>query len=265
MAFDDWQKVLPLVQSALNNSPSSRLQNKTPMHVFTEHSETTPLALALKGGEEIEVATVEFIKVQKLVEVGKTSEVMAEIHRQVAIKSTKSRLQAIDQLNEHTHVHTPNFAVGDFVLVADPVKQGKSKLQVKWKGPRRIVGVESEFVYLVENMTTKDVKAAHATRMRFYKDKSLNMTEELKQAAEHNDHQLYVVAKILEIRYKEEEMKYEVLVAWRSFPVGDATWEPYDVMEIDVPEMVCKFLDSHKDKRLVHKVRSLVAHHGEVL
>jgi transposase InsO family protein len=24
MAFDDWQKVLPLVQSALNNSPSSR-------------------------------------------------------------------------------------------------------------------------------------------------------------------------------------------------------------------------------------------------
>jgi hypothetical protein len=85
IAFDDWQKVLSLVQSALNNSPSSRLQNKTPMHVFTGHSETTPLALALKGSEEIEVATVEFIMVQKLVEFGKTSEVMAEIRRQVAI------------------------------------------------------------------------------------------------------------------------------------------------------------------------------------
>jgi hypothetical protein len=95
-------------------------------------------------------------------------------------------------------------------------------------------------------MTTKDVKAAHATRMRFFKDKSLNMTEELKQAAEHNDHQLYVAAKILEVPYNEEEMKYEVLVAWRGFPVGDAAWEPYNVMEIDVPEMVCKFLDSHK-------------------
>jgi hypothetical protein len=42
--------------------------------------------------------------------------------------------------------------------------------------------------------------------LRFYKNKDLNVTAELAQAAEHNDHQLYVVSKILDARYNEQEM-----------------------------------------------------------
>jgi hypothetical protein len=44
---------------------------------------------------------------------------------------------------------------------------------------------------------------AHATRFRFYKDKDLNVSAELAQAAKHNDHQLYVVSKIFDARYNE--------------------------------------------------------------
>jgi hypothetical protein len=69
----------------------------------------------------------------------------------------------------------------------------------------------------------EELKAAHATRLRFYKDKDLNVTAELAQAAEHNDHLLYVVSKILDARYNEQEMFHELLVAWRGFPVGEAT------------------------------------------
>jgi hypothetical protein len=130
-------------------------------------------------------------------------------------------------------------------------------LQVKWKGPRRVIGVESELVFLLENITTKDVKAAHATRMRFYQDKSLNVTEELEQAAEHNDHQLFVVSKLLDLRYNDEDVTYEVLFAWRGFQLSDAGWERYDVMAIEVPEMMRKFLNKHSDKELVVKVRIL--------
>jgi hypothetical protein len=88
-----------------------------------------------------------------------------------------------------------------------------SKLQVKWKGPRRVASVEFDYVFVVENLLTKEVKAAHATRLRFYKDKELNITAELAQAAEHNGHQLYVVSKILDARYNEQEMFHELLVA----------------------------------------------------
>jgi hypothetical protein len=83
--------------------------------------------------------------------------------------------------------------------------------------------MESDYVFVVENLLTKDLKAARATRLRFYKNMDLNVTAELAQAAEHNDHQLYVVSKILDARYNEQEMFYELLVAWRCFPVGEAT------------------------------------------
>jgi hypothetical protein len=55
--------------------------------------------------------------------------------------------------------------------------------------------------------------AAHYTRSRFYQDKELNVTRELDQAAEHNDHELYVVSRILGARYKEQGMFHEFLVA----------------------------------------------------
>jgi hypothetical protein len=63
-------------------------------------------------------------------------------------------------------------------------------LQVKWKGPRRVASVESDYVFVIENLLTKELKlkATQATRLRFYKDKELNVTAELAQAAEHNDH-----------------------------------------------------------------------------
>jgi Chromo (CHRromatin Organisation MOdifier) domain len=124
-------------------------------------------------------------------------------------------------------VRSPNFQVGDYVLVAEHRKSSMSKLQVKWKGLRRVASVESGYVFIVENLLTKELKAARATRLRFYKDKELNVTAELAQAAEHVDNQLYVVSKILDARYNEQEMFHELLVAWRSFPVGEATWEPY--------------------------------------
>jgi hypothetical protein len=110
------------------------------------------------------------------------------------------------------------------LLVAKHRKSGMSKLQVKWKGPRRIASVESDYVVVVENLLTRELKAAHATRLRLCKDKELNVTAKLAQAAEHNDHQLYVVSKILDARYNEQEMFHELLVAWRGFPVVEATW-----------------------------------------
>jgi hypothetical protein len=52
-------------------------------------------------------------------------------------------------------------------------------------------------------------------------------------------------------------MFHELWVAWRGFLVGEATWEPYSVMALDVPDMVAKFMESHEDIDKVHKMRSL--------
>jgi Chromo (CHRromatin Organisation MOdifier) domain len=112
----------------------------------------------------------------------------------------------------------------------------------------------------VAEKSTRDRNAAiqkHNDKSHVHKDKELNVTAELARAAEHNDHQLYVVSKILDARYDEQEMFHELLVAWRGFPVGEATWEPYSVMAVDVPDMVAKVMESHEDIDTVRKMRSL--------
>jgi hypothetical protein len=78
-------------------------------------------------------------------------------------------------------------------------------------------------VFVAENLLSKDLKAVHATRLRFYQGKEFNITAEPAQASEHSDHELYVVSKLLDARYNEQEIFYELLVAWRGFPAGEAT------------------------------------------
>jgi hypothetical protein len=214
MYADGWPKAVNMVQRVLNNSLSTRLNKRTPIQVFTGHAETTPLALMLMDNVPVSVP-LNFVKAQKLMEVEKLSKAMTEIHAQVAEKATHDRKAAIQKHNDKTHVRSPNFQVGDYMLVAEHRKSGVSKLQVKWKGQRRVASVESDYVFVVQNLLTKELKAAYATRLRCYKDKDLNVTAELAQAAEHNDHHLYVASKILDARYNEQEMIHELLVAWR--------------------------------------------------
>jgi Integrase core domain len=70
MYADEWPKVVNMVQSVLNNSLSTRLNKRTPMHVFTRQAETTPLALMLKDNVPVN-APLDFVKAQKLMEVEK--------------------------------------------------------------------------------------------------------------------------------------------------------------------------------------------------
>jgi hypothetical protein len=147
------------------------------------------------------------------------SKAMIEIHAHVAEKATRDRKAAIQKHNDKTHVLLPNFQVGDNVLVVEQRRSGVSKLQVKWKGPRRVASVESDYLSVVENLLTKELKTAHAIRLRFYKNKELNVTVELAQAAEHKDPQLYVLSKILYASYNKQETFHELLVAWMDSPL----------------------------------------------
>jgi hypothetical protein len=75
-------------------------------------------------------------------------------------------------------------------------------------------------------------------------------THNMAQASKQNDHQ---------------DMLRELLFAWRGFPVGEATWEPYSVMAVDVPEMVTKFMESLDDSDMVSEMRFLESSHRQVL
>jgi hypothetical protein len=52
-------------------------------------------------------------------------------------------------------------------------------------------------------------------------------------------------------------MFHELLVEWRGLPVGEATWDQYSLMAVDVPEMAAKFMESQDDTDMVRKMRYL--------
>jgi hypothetical protein len=62
---------------------------------------------------------------------------MKKIHAQVAANSIRDCKARIQNHNDKTHGRSPNFQVGDYVLVAEIRKNATFKLQLNWKGPRR--------------------------------------------------------------------------------------------------------------------------------
>jgi hypothetical protein len=111
-----------------------------------------------------------FITAQKLMKIEKLSQARTEINLQLTAKATHDHKAAIQENNKKMHVLSPNFQVQNYVLVADYRASGTPKLQLKWKGSHPDDwGVELYVV--VENMLTEEVKAAHATHLRFYQSK----------------------------------------------------------------------------------------------
>jgi uncharacterized protein YueI len=72
MYQDEWTDVANLVQSVPNNYLSMKLKKRMPLQVFTEHAETTPLALMLKDKVPVD-APFYFIEAQKVMKVEKLS------------------------------------------------------------------------------------------------------------------------------------------------------------------------------------------------
>jgi hypothetical protein len=91
---------------------------------------------------------------------------------------------------------------------------------VEVPAPRRECGVRLRVRR--EESAHEGAQGRARNTLAIYQDKELNVTAELAQAAEHNDHELYVMSKILDARYNKQEMFYALLVAWRGFPVGEA-------------------------------------------
>ena len=134
-----------------------------------------------------------------------------------------------------------NFQEGDFVLMAVlNRRQVQSKISRRWMGPYRVVVVESEWIYVVENIVTDERKTAHASRLRFYHDPSLETSAELIAFAAQTGIG-YAIKSIIEFRINDITGVPEVLIEWTGFEDEDSTWEPLSVIEEDAPLLIKQF------------------------
>jgi hypothetical protein len=178
LAYNRKPKVLPVIHSVLNNTPTSRNAGFSPMRAFPGHEATDPLALALND-DLVAPKSYKFVRVQQSAKAAELQTTMAKIHKDIGQASTRLRQAAIAAHNQKTRVRKANFRVGGYVLVAVPRKDRRHKLMATWRGPRRVVRLESDSILEVENLVKGTRSLVHCSHLKHYAGKDLHQTVEL--------------------------------------------------------------------------------------
>ena len=88
------------------------------------------------------------------------------------------------------------------------------KLALRWRGPRRVIKVRSEFVYQVEDLPNGALEDIHDTHLKFYRDSSRNidaiMSHDLSSESG------MIVSRLM--RLVESEDGLLVVVRWKGLP-----------------------------------------------
>eukprot|EP00644_Phytophthora_capsici_P008646 jgi/Phyca11/111537/e_gw1.20.617.1 len=138
------------------------------------------------------------------------------------------------------------FAIGDFVLYADVWAHRRSKLRVKWCGPARVADTSSNWIFVAENLLTGERREAHASRLKFFADAELGITENLLAQVAHNS-EGHVVEELKESRYNSSAKTHELLGKWRGLTEEGNSWEPVQNLIEDVTILVKQFLTNNQD------------------
>jgi Integrase core domain/Integrase zinc binding domain/Chromo (CHRromatin Organisation MOdifier) domain len=250
MSSLDWPQILPVLQSILNHSVRSSLGDRAPITVFTGLPADNPLRTLVPSGTTQE-KSLEYVRARRLVHISDMEQSLTNMHRQVSALRTRRRSDAVTRHNEKTHVQPANFIVGDYVLVAQRLQNEGHKLRVRWRGPRKVIRICSEYIYEVLDLLTTHQSVVHANRLKFYADSQLDVTESILDTAAHNDPHFQTVVKLLNLRFNPDSAQYEVQAQWRGFDYEEPTWEPMVNLREDIPDMLESFLENHPDRGMV--------------
>jgi len=241
-----WPNVLPMVQSALNNAKVQRLGNRCPQTVFTSRSQDSPLtSITRTHGGTTKVHSMEEVRALQNIDTDRVQASLDNMHRDVAEKSEKKRKSATDSYNRKVGVRAVNFAEGDFVLRGVLQRERGRKPSLRWKGPFRVLECRSEYIFLIENLLTSKKEEAHGRRLKFYRNKDYEVTEELKDHLSYQQNELLLIERFDDIRRNKGDI--ELQVKWRGFSEDEQDWVSLSTLREDVPVLVEEYLSDIKD------------------
>ncbi|KAE9171302.1 hypothetical protein PF004_g27615 [Phytophthora fragariae] len=176
------------------------------------------------------------------------------MHRAVKDKRLKQRL--LNKKRERGE-NVINFTEGDYVLRSRVDEKSGNKLLVTWVGPYRVLRADAHS-FLIQHLITGAELDVHASRLKFYADASLDVTEELR---EHISSQGIVLAieKLKEHRWNDQIRDYEVLVQWKGLEAIEDSYEPLTSLARDVPVLVAKYVATADQGLQEHWQRQLLA------
>jgi hypothetical protein len=234
----DWPFVLPVVNSIINQSPSTAIAGYSPIEVFTGLPPTPPLTVIYGHPASVLIPLDGVaLPVQQHVELLRS--VLHDRHlRVIAQQPRRHGRQAGEK--------PVNFGEGSYVLIARTTRVDKTR--PKWEDPARVVAVSdhSDLVFSVQNLATGAVRSVHARHLKLYADKDLLVTQQLLDYAAYNGTGS-VIETVLGHRHSDVD-GFELLIKWELESVDRATWEPLNVIYAQAPLVFRRYVRLVQDR-----------------
>ena len=151
--------------------------------------------------------SLEDLQASQKFNLAKVQAAMEEFHKRVSQQASATRKSN----NKTVNSKMANFEIGDYVLYADVWAESKDKLLTKWNGPAVVSKTISPWIYVVKNLVTGQEREAHASRLKFYADGSLEITDDFLAMVAHNS-EGHVVSTIKDFRYNNSKIQHEFLI-----------------------------------------------------
>lgn len=164
------------------------------------------------------------------------------MHKDVQQHMSDRRIRSVKAHNAATNIVTPNFEVGDLVVIFKASRPAQ-KLSIRWCRPRRIFKVKSPAVCIVEDFVTRKRETVYVDCIKKYCGKldGSHIPEEVLDLADRTAAKYEVVEKIIDIAENDEGIWLRL--KWEALPEErDYTWAPLALMYQYIPYMVTAFL-----------------------
>lgn len=231
---DEWPQLLPIFQSAINNSPSPQRNNVAPITAFTGRPSSPPISTFLRNSDAVPV-TVTGAQREKAINIQTIIKAMDELQPLVD-QSVSQQRQRIRECRHKGEL--ANFREGDYVLVARDTFHEGEKLCLRWRGPRRVIKAINDYEFQVEDLRNGNLETVHGTRLKYYHDASLNTTAILSHVL--SSETGMPVSRLLKLIEQDGELF--VSVRWKGLSPEEDTMEPLKRVYEDVPQLLLKLL-----------------------
>lgn len=243
MSPKEWPRLTKVVQLVLLHTPAASLGGQAPVTVMTGLPAMPPLD-AIVLPTPLQPTTLSALEALRQKAFEDLRVALDDMHRMVSAASSAARSKG-RKSHRKAGIVVAQYDVGDYVLYANVWAHTRAKLSVKWCGPAQVVEATSAWIFTVKNLVTGDLRDVHASRLKFYRDSSLDVSEELLQHIAHNS-EGHVVARLFDSRYSAAEKRFEMLVTWRGLSTAEDSLEPAISLLEDVLMMVKKIIRDHR-------------------
>jgi len=230
---ESWIELLPVVNFAINNSPSRRLHGHAPVEAFVGHAPTSPLDVIFRPAAS-EFSTISVDSDTFKAKIQQLQDALFDIHSNIQSVAPRKR-------QPRKGATVIDFDIGDYVLTARTTLRDKDKTRTPWQGPARVTAKVNDRTFVVTNLLNNTTSEVHADHIKRFANKDFTVTTQLRDFIAHGG-ALALVSKI--IGHRRKGTQWELHVCWEGYLDSDATWEVLPSLMHDVPVMTRRYANS---------------------